>query len=179
MPVDLGYGLKLWTGGLVRGGVVGHPSAFLLIHFRCDSSRLQSDCTRSLAQPRSHLLIQSQTCTPVGVGADTHYLQVPAMPGPVKPSSRPRGTLIPTYPPTFANHQHDGTLKHALPPSLIISSVHAPSIATRRHPSSLRGLCGRMLLLITMVVAQASHLFLFFQKHYAMVRCCCRKPLSA
>lgn len=154
--------------------MVGYFSAFSVTHFRCDSSHLQSDCTGPLAY-QDHTRCSNHNRIPPSASEQTpttfKFQPCPVLSNPLL---APVGLLSQ---PTLANHhqQHYGTLKHALPPSLIISSVHAPSIATRRHSGSLRGLCGRMLL-IAMIVSQASHLF---QKHYAMVRRFCRKPLSA
>jgi hypothetical protein len=102
---------------------------FPLPHFRPGSSHLQSDCSRSLAHQDCLLASLASVASNVTVhprcccwsGTSTI---------PKSSSGRPCQTLFsppvalapPTQPPTLANHQHDETLKHALPPSLMISS---------------------------------------------------------
>lgn len=98
---------------------------FPLPHFRPGSSHLQSDCSRSLAHQDCHLASVASNAT---VHPRCRWSGTPTIPK--SSSGRPCQTLFSppvaltpaTQPPTLANHQHDETLKHVLPPSLMISS---------------------------------------------------------
>ncbi|KAJ0139281.1 Uncharacterized protein HZ326_17776 [Fusarium oxysporum f. sp. albedinis] len=140
-----------------RAGVVGYFLGFLLIQTGSShlSSASDSDCSRSLAH-------QDRLCCPNRT-----------MLRPVKPFARPPWDFfLPTQPNhrLLPNHQHDGTLKHALPPSLtvlfnpraLLHYASSPQLLEQGHLNRAH--------FIAIVVSQASH-----QQSHAMT---CNKNMA-
>lgn len=104
MPVDLGYGLKLWTGGASptrRGWLLF--GFFSVTHFRCDSSHLQSDCTGPLAY-QDHTRCSNHNRVPPSASERTpttsKFQPCPVLSNPllapVELLSQPNNQLLPT-----------------------------------------------------------------------------------
>ncbi|KAF5692812.1 hypothetical protein FDENT_2532 [Fusarium denticulatum] len=108
-PVDLGYGLELWAGGPSPTRRVG--ARLTLIALARWRTKIASVAPIAVAYPRRSLSERAPLTL------------VLAMLRPVKPFARPPWDFfLPTQPNhrLLPNHQHDGTLKHALPPSLTV-----------------------------------------------------------
>lgn len=168
-PVDLGYGLELWAGGpspTRRAGAVGCFLGFPLIQTDSSSSPPASHERLTLiALARWRTKIAS--VAPIAVAYPRRSLSerapltlVLAMLRPVKPFARPPWYFfLPTQTnhQLLPNHQLDGTLKHALPPSLTVLFSPRALLACASSPQLLEQGHLNRAHFTAIVVSQASH----------------------